>query len=242
MAVASRALSIGLLPLAILASVEARADPSSAEGAWCQTSQECGGLKCVRERCHVMDWKHDRIVPPRFDPAPARYLGASVSAFAGSWFENHNVVAYGGDFYTGLRVWRRWLSVELFYSYDIEDGAVPPTPAFCPRRPADTWIGDSYRWQTLGLRTWFHLLRTRAVDVSIAPTTAGGFLLDRTSYYCRGTGDITLRGPDFEAGLAFGLAWRLRASFGVRVSVEALIDVGVYAFALRASVGPVVWF
>ena len=91
-----------LIAAALLRASDAGAQ--TLKGTPCITSDQCGELRCIRERCRVVDLERDRIVPPTADPVRPRYFGMTASAFAGAGFEGHNVVAYGGDLFMGIRM------------------------------------------------------------------------------------------------------------------------------------------
>jgi len=98
------------------------------------------------------------------------------------------------------------------------------------------------------------VLHLRAVDLSIAPTVAGGVSFDSAvvdtfgGYPC-GRAVRTSAGWAFDAGLAFGGEVRVTPWLGLRAAFETSVDLaeaqGVYQYqvvSLSAFAGPVLRF
>lgn len=211
----------------------------------CDVSSDCAGVPCIEHRCispEELEREREAKRAAIFDPVRKRYVGATFAPFASFGSEGRHVEAFGGDVFFGVRL-ERWFSLELFYAYDfaLNHSPQPAVGAFCPpTNPPATWIGDWFRWQSLGLRPWFHPVHLRAFDFSVAPFVSGGFVIDHTSG-CS-TRNFVATGPLVELGTAFAIEVRPLEWLGVRLSAEALIDFGVSVAAIRGSLGPVIRF
>jgi hypothetical protein len=210
----------------------------------CDVSSDCAGVPCIEHRCispeelaREREAKHAAI----FDPVRKRYVGATFAPFASGGVEGRNVQALGGDLFFGVRL-ERWFSLEGFYTYDfaLNRSPFPAAGVMCPQVPNQTWFGEWFRWQTLGVRAWFHIVHLTTFDFSAAPFVSGGFEIDHTAG-C-GTSNRVTNGPVVELGTAFAIEVRPAEWLGIRLSAEALIDFGVSVAAVRGSLGPVIRF
>ncbi len=213
-------------------------------GGACATSAECEPAdRCLEGRCLFVD-ENGKAHEPYMKPGPppltaARYGGTSVRALAGAGLEGRAVVAYGQDLYFGARV-LPWLSLEVAYGYAIQDGASSgaATGKFCQPRPGQTWFGDSFRWQMFAVRSWFHVFRSARFVLSVAPVLATGFASDHTSYCA--VGNVVAKSGLFEGSLSVaGTVWLTRG-FGIRVSADAAINIGVDVAEVSGWLGPIV--
>jgi len=200
----------------------------------CDVSSECGGLACIAHECvrpaDAQREQQSARIANGVEPIRTLYAGASPSLLAS--FGGRNIQALGGDVFFGARL-RRWLSLEIVYTYDFATNESETASG------GGCVTSESFRWQTLGARVWFHVVHSPKFDLSAAPFVGVGFAVDH-ALSCNGN-DV-VKGPVAELGAALAIEVRPAPWFGLRVAVETLIDFGVSLEAFRGSFGPVFRF